>query len=198
MLWVGLTGSIGTGKSTVALILKSLGYQVVDADFFAHQVLSRGEKAYELVLQNFGPEILQQDQSIDRKKLAQVVFQNADKLQLLESIVHPEVKNRVEMQKQIFKNANEQIVFYDVPLLFEKNMQGDFDKVVVVACATELQQQRLRTRNNWTDAEINSRLKAQLPIEIKIKSADFIIDNNGSLLDLENNVKSIIGLLTQV
>jgi dephospho-CoA kinase len=196
MLWIGLTGSLGTGKSTVAAILKKLGWQVVDADFIAHQVLSRGESAYQQVVLNFGREILNPDQSLDRKKIAQLVFSDPDKLRLLESIVHPAVKLQVQCLKENFIKAQAEMAFYDVPLLFEKNMQKDFNKIVVVTCDEKLQRERLRTRNKWSEAEIDLRLKAQLPMQEKIKAADYLIKNNGSLIELEDEVKRVLSALS--
>jgi dephospho-CoA kinase len=195
MLWVGLTGSLGTGKSTVSSVLRRLGYQVVDADHIAHLVLSPGEKAYQEVIDAFGPEILNPDQSIDRKKLAQIVFQNHEKLLALESIIHPQVQLRVQREKALFAAANEKIAFYDVPLLFEKNLQMNFDKTVVVYTNEGVQRARLRARNNWTNKEIDLRLQAQLPLNEKMKLADFLIENNGTITELEVEVKRVIGNL---
>jgi dephospho-CoA kinase len=192
MLWVGLTGSVGTGKSTVAEILRREGYTVFDADNIAHQVLSLGEKAYTCIVQNFGLEILKPDQSIDRKKLAQKVFNDSQKLLLLESFIHPEVKNRVAEEKQKLRDQNTAIAFYDVPLLFEKQMQADFDYIIVVSCDVKLQRQRLQNRSQWTDKEIDSRLKAQLPIAQKCQGADFVILNNGTIEFLKSEVKKLI------
>lgn len=195
MLWVGLTGSLGTGKSTVSSILRQMGYAVVDADSIAHQALGRGEKAYDRVVQYFGPEILNSDQSIDRKKLAQKVFSDSENLKLLESIVHPEVKARVNFEKQRFIQAHLKLAFYDVPLLFEKKMQSDFDKVVVVSCTPELQYKRLRERNQWSEQEISSRLQAQLPLAEKELTAHFVICNNDSLETLQKEVRKMVQFL---
>lgn len=195
MLWVGLTGSLGTGKSTVTSILQRLGYQVVDADLIAHQVLRPGEKSYQQVVHAFGPEILDPDKSIDRKKLAQLVFGKPEKLRILESIVHPEIKFRVKQEKEALAKAHHKIAFYDVPLLFEKNMKNDFDKILVVATNEKLQRERLRARNNWTDVEIDLRLKSQIPIQEKINLADYLITNDSGLNELEENVRRILASL---
>jgi dephospho-CoA kinase len=195
MLWVGLTGGLGTGKSTVASLLRRLGWQVVDADSIAHQVLSRGKIAYNKVVQHFGPKILKPDLSIDRKKLGMLVFSQPEKLQLLELIIHPEVKLLVQKEKESFIKRGDALAFYDVPLLFEKKMYKDFDKIIVVTCDENTQRQRLHQRNNWTDLEIDLRLKSQLPIQDKIKYADYVIENNGDQLHLELEIKQLVNKL---
>lgn len=192
MLWIGLTGGLGTGKSTIAKIINQYGIPVIDADLIAHQALQFGQKSYFQVLQYFGPEILNEDKTVNRKKIAEIVFNNKEKLQKLESIIHPEVKNRVSLLRNKFEAENHKVAFYDVPLLFEKNMQSDFDRIVVISANLENQKQRLKLRNQWTEEEINSRLNSQLSMEEKTKGADFVIDNNGSLDDLHQSVKKML------
>lgn len=180
-MWIGVTGGIATGKSTVSNYLKSKGYPVIDADLISHRLTQKGELAYAPILQVFGPAILGLDEQIDRKKLGSIVFKDPSKKLLLESILHPLIQSEVAYQKKKYEDLGHKLVFYDVPLLFEKNLNNQFDAVVLVYSDEGLQRERLKTRNLLSDSEIDARLGAQLPIEQKVKQADYIIDNTGSL-----------------
>ncbi|MCB9072933.1 MAG: dephospho-CoA kinase [Bdellovibrionaceae bacterium] len=192
MKWIGLTGGIACGKSEVTSRLKAKGWSVVDADALAHMALRPGQSSYQQIIQHFGPLILNLDKTIDRQKLAQVVFNNKDELAFLESVVHPWVQAKVREQRDIWEQAKHTMAFYDVPLLFEKNLQDQFDAVVVVACDESTQIARLKKRNGFSEEQARQRIAAQLPLEEKIKKANFVIENNGDLLTLDKNIDVVL------
>ncbi len=179
MKWIGLTGGIATGKSTVARLIESRGYKVIDADQVSHQVTQIQSEGYDRILSYFGEDILDDRLNIDRKKLGQVVFESASKKEQLESFLHPLIREEVQSLKDKYKSQGVAVVFYDVPLLFEKNMESDFDMTVVVWCDAATQLQRLIKRSRLTEVEALLRINAQLPLSYKIKRADFCIDNSG-------------------
>ncbi len=193
LFWVGLTGGIGTGKSTVASVLRTLGEVVVDADAMAREVLSSEDgRAFSEILEVFGPSILTEQKSINRRELGRVVFLDKSKLGQLEAILHPLIRERVERKREEIYQDGIKRAFYDVPLLFEKKMTAQFEKIVVVECSEENQYRRLRERNNWNDGEIESRLRSQLFLEQKVREADFVISNNGTKEDLRKEVERLI------
>lgn len=186
---------MGTGKSSVAKVLRELGYQVLDADELAKKQLEIGESGYLKVLESFGTQLLKSDKTIDRSKLAKVVFNNKHELLKLENIVHPLIQRQIQIIKNDSEKHGEKILFYDVPLLFEKNMQNSFDEIILVVADNEVQMQRIQERNNWTKEEIKKRLESQMPLDQKKLKSKFIIDNNGSQIDLRNQV---LGVLSQI
>lgn len=180
MKWMGLTGGIATGKSTVARLIESLGCPVIDADQISHQVTRMGESGYLAVVSHFGYEILKENTDIDRKKLAEIIFSNPEKKHLLESILHPLIQERVQNLKSDYKKQGFELCVYDVPLLFEKKMQTQFDAVTTVWCEPHIQLQRLIRRNTLSQSEALQRIKNQLPLATKISQSKYCIDNSGS------------------
>ena len=192
MRWIGLTGSIGAGKSTVARLLRKSGYAVIDADALAHETLLPGTEVFEKIKAKVGAEILSPTGEIDRRALGQKVFADASLKAWLEQLVHPLVQEKVRSLRTQLEMSGTLIAFYEVPLLFEKNLENQFDKVVVVWVSPEVQAERLFRRNSWSKEEIANRNQAQLKTEEKIKRADFTINNDGSLAELEIQVQDLI------
>lgn len=191
MKWIGLTGGLGTGKSTVAQIIRSEGVPVLDADELAKKAVMAGTPGLKSVIDQFGTEFLTAAGELDRKKMAKLVFSKPDTLLKLESIIHPLVQAEVLRVKLDEANKGTKMVFYDVPLLYEKNIKG-FDAVVVVVAAPDIQMERLKKRNNWSEAEIVNRLKNQISLEKKAAQADHVIVNDGSLDELKTQVKALL------
>jgi len=190
MKWIGLTGGIATGKSSAAAIIRGLGYTVLDADFLAKQAVQKGSEVLAKITQTFGQDILLPNGELDRSKMAKLVFADTLKREKLESIIHPWIKDEVlKRKKELADLGTVDLAFYDVPLLFEKDMQQAFDFVVLVYCPVSLQLSRLMQRNSLSLSEAQLRIDAQISIEDKKSKADFVIDNSGSLSDLENAVK---------
>ncbi|MFN7729996.1 MAG: dephospho-CoA kinase [Bdellovibrio sp.] len=185
MMWIGLTGGLASGKSTVSNLLKRQSIPVIDADELAHQALRPGTGPYQKVLSHFGKSILAGDQSIDRKKLGALVFNQKDELVFLESVIHPYVQEQVLIHREQALARGHGIAVYDVPLLFEKNLMSQFDRILVVGAKEQTQIQRVLKRNQWSREEAIARLRNQLPIEDKIARAHDVIWNEGTLQELE-------------
>ena len=199
MKWVGLTGGLGTGKSTVSKMLISRGIPVIDADRIAREVVEPNGPAFPGIIQAFGSGILQPDGSIDRAMLAKAVFDDPKKLIQLETLVHPLVQEEVLNQRAWLKDQHHQWAVYDVPLLFEKNLKSQFDFVLVVSvtdAATQIS--RLKQRNGWNDEEIQKRLKAQLPLSEKVAQANYVIQNDADLSSLEKKVDTLVQMLNDL
>jgi dephospho-CoA kinase len=187
-VYLGLSGGIGSGKSTVAKILTDLGAVVIDADVIAREVLEPGQIGYENTILTFGESVLSESGSIDRKKLAELVFQNPEQLAKLEAIIHPAVIDRVAQIRESLPDTS--IVVYDTPLMFEKQLQGQFDKVLIVSADIELRRSRLLERGLELN-DINARMANQATDEQRESIADFVIENNGSLAQLQEQVAKV-------
>ena len=190
--WLGLTGSIGSGKSTVAEMLAKRGFPVVDADQLARQAIGPGSKGESEVIKTFGQTLKGPDGHLDRSQLAAVVFSEPKKLKRLEEIVHPLVQELTKKNRNELQKMGTHIAFYDVPLLYEKKMEGQFDAVVVVHADLETSMQRVMKRSNWAREQVEARIRNQLAIEEKIKKSHWTIRNSGSLRDLEMELENIL------
>jgi dephospho-CoA kinase len=189
---LGLTGGIATGKSTVSAMLRQRGIPVIDADQIAREVVEPGKPAYEAIVRHFGKEILLPDGSINRKLLGEIVFSNEAERQKLNSIVHPEVRRVMREQAEEAERAGAQIVFMDIPLLFESKLQHMVDKIVVVYAPARMQLARMMERDELDEEQAMKRLRAQLPIEQKRAEADYLIDNQGTREETEQQVEQML------
>lgn len=191
MYIIGLTGSLKTGKSTVAQLFKDRGVKVFDADQLAHQVISSQKKGFKKVIKVFGSEILSKGE-IDRKKLAQIVFNDFQALKKLEQIIHPlviqEIKNKIRQFKKVKSN---QKILLDVPLLFEAGLDRLVDFTIVVKSNRALQIKRAIQDLKISSQQAMKRIKAQMPLKEKIQWADCVIDNNGSIPNVRKKVDLI-------
>lgn len=192
MKWIGLTGGMGSGKSTAAQILRQLGYSVADADQLAREALQKSSTGFQQVIQAFGPGLLDAQGELNRAALAKVVFSDKSKLQQLESITHPWIQGQVQALRKTWAKQGQQISFYDVPLLYEKNLKNQFDGVLLISCSEELQIKRLKSRSSMSDEEIKSRLAHQISLDQKKLWADFIVTNEGSLEDLKGQLEEVL------
>jgi dephospho-CoA kinase len=191
-LVIGLTGGIASGKSTVSTMLKEMDIAVVDADIEARLAVMKGEPAYFKIIEVFGREILLEDGEIDRQKLGSVIFHQAKKRQMLNEIVHPEVRKRMWDQTEKAKKNGEEVVVLDIPLLFESKLTYMVDKTLLVYVDAETQLQRLIARNKLSVEDAEARIRSQLPLADKIKLADAVIDNNGSITDTKKQLNEIL------
>lgn len=185
MKWIGLTGGLASGKSTAAQILSQLNVPVIDADQLAKECLEPGKSAYQQAVQVFGPAFLRPDLQIDRRKLGQHIFSNKSLREKLESIIHPMVQIEVQELKKKYTQQGCSIAVYDIPLLYEKNLSSQFDGVLLISCSLQTQIGRMKSRNQWSDEEIASRLQSQISLLEKEKLATWVIQNEDSLAMLQ-------------
>jgi len=192
---IGLTGTYGCGKSTVSNAFKEKGFKVIDADQIARDVVQKGSKAYNSIVEVFGEEILDKDKNINRKKLASIVFSDDNALHTLNLIVHPEVRKEELRLLELYKN--EPLVILDVPLLFENKMEHLVDAVIVVIINEKVRKERLMRRDKCSEEDIQKRLSHQMSQEEKAKRTDYIIDNSSSLKKTINQVNDILKKLDE-
>jgi len=194
---VGLTGSLGTGKSTVTNFFTELGAYIIDWDELAKEVTCPHSKAWGKIVAYFGKDILNDDSTINRQQLAELVFSNREMLERLNQIVHPEVFKEDERITNEIKNHDPHaLIIKDIPLLFEVATAIAADKIIVVSASEQTQLKRLEEKGMSRDAAEN-RIRSQLPLEEKIKAADFVINNDGSLEATKRQVEEIYCLLKQ-
>ncbi|KAB5591498.1 hypothetical protein CTheo_5055 [Ceratobasidium theobromae] len=193
MLIVGLTGGIGSGKSTVSSLLAAHGLPIIDADLLARQVVEPGTSAHAAICSTFGNGILKQgSQEIDRKKLGDIIFNDERKRKQLNAIVHPAVRKAMFWSIVRHWMHGERICVLDVPLLIETGMWKQVGKVVVVYVSKELQMQRLMRRDSSDRTSAQARVSSQIPLASKLEYADIVIDNSGSLADTDKQVTTLI------
>ena len=196
MIKVGLTGSIGTGKSTVSKIFQKLGAYVIDADKVVHGFL-QDEKVKEEIKQVFGDDIFDSSGNIDRKKIARIIFNNPEMKKKLEGILHPKVRQQIEhFIKKVYEKDKNAVIIAEIPLLIETGLYKNYDKVIVVYAPKDLQLKRLLNKG-FSEEEALSRINSQMDIEEKLKYADIFIENTGSLEELEEKVKKVYENLKQ-
>ncbi|MCX7982592.1 MAG: dephospho-CoA kinase [Syntrophales bacterium] len=199
MLKVGLTGGIASGKTTIARLLVEKGAYHIDFDELAHDVEKKGTPVWEQIVRNFGPGILLEDGTIDRRKLAQIVFKNKEKLNQLNQIVHPAVLEKwYKCLKDIADQNAQAIVLNDVPLLFEVGLQGLFDHIILIYSPPDIQIKRLMERNGYTEEEAKQRLAAQMSMEEKVPLADTVFDNSLPLEEAKTRVDILWEKLTRL
>ncbi|CAB4723339.1 MAG: dephospho-CoA kinase [Actinobacteria bacterium] len=184
---IGLTGGIGSGKSLAAQFFAELGALVIDADQLARDVISRGTEGFDEIVTHFGDSILSNG-DIDRRVLGEIVFNDKQALAVLEGIIHPRVA--AEFDEAVQSLSGDQVLVYEIPLLFEKNAADRFDLVITVEADTELRIARLRAKGLHI-SEIQSRIAAQASREDRVSIADFVLENSGSEDDLLRQVENI-------
>lgn len=196
MLLVGLTGGIGSGKSTVAARLAERGAVILDADDFARQAIEPGTPGYAKVTEAFGHDVVRPDGQIDRERLAGRIFGDIEARGALESIIHPEVARLFADAAESFRETD-RIVVYVVPLLVEGRLQDVFDLVVAVTAPEEVRISRLVNDRGMDRAAIRDRMAAQVPEEERLLAADAVVDNAGTLEELEGEIDRLWTVLSQ-
>ena len=183
MLRVGLTGGIATGKSSVGQMFVELGCHLIDSDRITHELLQPGQEVHAAIVREFGNRILAPDGTIDRRILGQIVFKEDPEARArLNGLVHPAViRRQQEWLREMEMQDAQGIAIVDAALMIEVGTYKNYDKVIVVTCPPEIQKQRLRRRSPLPDDEIKARIEAQMPLEEKVKYADFVIDTSGPM-----------------
>ncbi|MGZ4655304.1 dephospho-CoA kinase [Oryzihumus sp.] len=189
MIKVGLTGGIGAGKSEVARLLAAHGAVVIDADALAREAVAPGSAGLARVVEEFGEEVLAPDGTLDRPRLGRIVFADPARLAALNAIVHPYVGRR--SHERIATAPPDAVVVYDVPLLVENDLQGQYDVVVVVDVPPDVQLQRLTGPRGMTEPDARARMAAQATREQRLAAADLVIDNTGDLTALGHRVDAL-------
>lgn len=198
MLKIGLTGGIASGKSSVARVLTEQGAIVLDADLIAHQVMAHDGPAFPEIIQIFGKGLLNPEGEIDRGRLGAIVFHDPAALAKLNQAVHPWVRVALKSQTEAYaeqEQARNQsfLLIWMIPLLFESNLSTMVDHTVVVYCTPAQQKSRLMLRNQLTAAEAEARIAAQLPLEDKLKLADYVIDNSQGEAETRQQILKLLG-----
>ncbi len=189
MITVGITGIIGSGKTTASSMLKRKGFEIIDLDQLSKDLIRKGEVLAE-IRRRFGAEYVAED-TVDIVRLRDEVFKNKDLLRILEAIIHPRVRSMLGQRLDELEREGAEVVFVDGPLLFETGLYKEFDKVVVVSAKTKTIKERLKARG-MTEEDIGQRMPHQIPLAEKEKMADHVVNNNGNVDSLEREVERLL------
>ncbi len=191
MLLVGLTGNIGSGKSSVAQLLSERGATIIDADVLARRAVEVGTSAYAAIAERWGTSILAADGTIDRDALRRIVFSEPQELEQLNAIVHPEVERMRTALVEQARARHDRVVICDIPLLFEGKMTEQFDRILLIDAPRPLRLERLVRERGLRETEAMDMIVAQMPAELKRARADFVIDNVDSFTQLDARVADV-------
>src|SRR3954470_15511475 len=180
MLLIGLTGNIGSGKSTVAQMLSERGATIIDADVLARRAVEAGTSAHERIVSRWGSDIVAPDGQLDRAALRRIVFADHEQLEELNQIVHPEVERLRSRLVEQARKRGDRIVVCDIPLLFERHMTDAFDRIMLVDAHRAVRLERLVKDRGLRETEGMEMIAAQMPAELKRARADFVLDNEGT------------------
>jgi dephospho-CoA kinase len=193
---IAITGGIGSGKSAVAKLFEQWGAQTIDADILAREVVEPGTKGFQRVVDNFGEDMVLADGSLNRPKLASIIFSDADKKKLLESLLHPLIRERWLHRMEDIKKTNAPVIAYIVPLFFESTAKmPEIEKVVLVSAPEETRIARIMARDLFPRQIAEQRIRAQLPDSAKIDKSDYVIKNDSSLEQLETRAREVFSKL---
>ncbi|MFN4150132.1 MAG: dephospho-CoA kinase [Candidatus Sericytochromatia bacterium] len=200
MILMCLTGSIATGKTTVSDFMKEKGCILIDTDLVVHDMYNFKGEASEKIKEEFGENCINLDGSVNREKLGSIVFSDKSKLEKLNEIIHPLVRKEVFRQRDYWKKYEEKnklnlLVIYVIPLFFETGGNYPVDYITVSFCSEETQLERLIKRNKYTKEEAIKRINSQIPIKEKVNKADFLVDTNGSIESIKEQVSNLLSKL---
>ncbi len=190
--FLGLTGGIASGKSTADEFFKKKKIPIIDSDLIAHQIMEIGQNGYKAVIDYFGTDILNEDQTINRRKLGGIVFNDKVKLKKLNELTHPLVHQEIKQQMAQYRANQEKLVVIDVPLLFESGFESLCNGILVISITPELQIERLMKRNDFTKKEAIARINNQMPLSEKEKRATYVVANTGTIDDLEKKLSDLL------
>ncbi len=196
---IGMTGGIGSGKNQVAEMFNQLGFYTIDSDVSSRKVMEKGEPAYEKIVSFFGKDILDKQDNILRKKLGNIVFNNKEKLKILENIVHPAIYEYEKKERsKIYGRNDKAVVITHAALIIESKSIDKYDALIVISCPDEMQVKRVMKRDNFSEEKARNIVSHQMPNAERLKYADFIIDNSSSLDELYKEVKRVHNLIMQI
>lgn len=190
---IGLTGGIASGKSTASDYIKSLGFEVLDADVYARKVTEKDSAGYHKIIEVFGTDILDENKEIDRRKLGEIIFNDPKERKKLNGISHPEIRRMMNADQEAFLKHNH--VFLDIPLLFENGLDKNCDITITVYVTKENQMERLMERNNLTEKEAASRVNSQMSLDEKKDLSDHVFDNNNDQKELYEQIDKFVETL---
>jgi dephospho-CoA kinase len=195
---VALTGGIATGKSYSLRRFAERGAATIDADALAREAVRPGTPALAAIADRFGRGVLHEDGSLDRARLGRLVFADEDARRALEAIVHPAVYRAIDAWFEACARTDPPpaVAIAEIPLLLETGRDADFDAVVVAACSEEQQRERLRARDGMSEADVDRRLRAQMPIDLKVQRADYVVDTSGTTAETDEAIDAIWLALT--
>ncbi len=188
---IGLTGNIGTGKTTISNILAKLGATIINADQIGHELLQPKTQTWHKIVSTFGKDILKANNEIDRRKLGEIVFNNPQALAILNQIMHPEMYHRTKERIETEQKKGAKVIVLEAPLLIEAGWTNLVDQIWLATAPKEVIIERLKKEKGWDETQILARLNSQLPQEEKIKRAQVVIDTNCSLSQLETKVTQL-------
>lgn len=197
MLLVGLTGNIASGKSTVAQLLSEHGATIIDSDILARRAVEVGTPAHRLIVKRWGQDVLASDGTLDRAALRRQVFRDPGQLDELNRIVHPEVLRLRDRLIADARRRGDRIVVCDIPLLFERHLADEFERIVLVDAPRPIRLERLVRERGLDETEAMEMIAAQMPAELKRARADYVIDNSATLAELERRVDDVWSSLDQ-
>ncbi len=187
-LRIGLTGGIGSGKTTVCNFFHDLGIDIIDADIAAREVVRPDQPAWKDIVEHFGLDILDKNHEIDRRKLRQLVFNQTDRLRQLEKITHPRI---ISTMREHAKHSKSPYCILCFPLLFEKKLEDEVDRILVIDLPEDIQKHRVSQRDQVSHKHVEAIMDQQLIREERLKRADDVITNTGSITDLKTQVKKL-------
>ncbi|MBA67167.1 MAG: dephospho-CoA kinase [Chloroflexi bacterium] len=191
MFVIGLIGGIGSGKSSVSAILNSLGVEVIDADKVGHEAYTPNSEGWRKVISVFGQDIVGSENEIDRKKLGGIVFSDPSEMEKLNKLMHPIIHNLVEEKIKLLSNQGVKVVVLEAAILIEANWQDLTDEIWLAKSNQEVVIERVQLRNNFTREEIIKRIQSQMSNDEREKHSDIVIDNNGTIEQLEEKIKTL-------
>jgi len=190
---IGLTGGIASGKSTASDYIRSLGFEVLDADVYARKVTERDSAGYHKIIEAFGTDILDENKEIDRRKLGEIIFNDPEERKKLNSISHPEIRRMMNADQDEFVKQNH--VFLDIPLLFENGLDKKCDITITVYVTKENQLERLMVRNELSEKDAVSRVNSQMSLDEKKNLSDYVFDNNNDQKELYEQIDKFVEML---
>ncbi|MES1172704.1 MAG: dephospho-CoA kinase [Myxococcales bacterium] len=193
----GLTGGIGSGKSTVAKRLRARGLSVVNADELSREAVSTGSTGLARIEEYFGPSVLRENGELNRARLGEIVFSDPEARSALDAIVHPIVRRLAAEHFHAIASTGEPLACYEVPLLYEVGLGEIYRPVVVVTASLEQRKRHLAARDGFNEAQIAARIAAQMPLDEKARRADYVIENSGSLAELDAATDAVFEALSE-